>query len=768
MTSSNAGSTATPVRKTSKARRAFLIGGGLVGGALAVGFTLASKRITNAQGFKPPVQSGEVAFNAWLKLTPDNTLLVQVPRQEMGQGVYTTLAMLVAEELDADWSKVRVEQAAINPVYANVTALGDSAPAAMQDAMITTARLIGVQMTGGSTSTRDAWEPMRAAAASARTLLLAAAGVKWNVKPADLRIENGVIRHAVSGQQGTLGEFAQAAAALPLPAVARLKPRSEWRLLGTSPARLDVPEKAMGRAQFGIDVRPDGLLYAAIKHLPVAGGELQELRWKRGTPPKAVLHQVRGPNWLAVIAASYWSAQQALADVELVGGGPGASVMSSEQLAARYRDVLDGKDGGPELGKPIRRTFGEHGNAPKAIAAAPAKQRFDADYSVPFLAHATMEPLNCTARIAGDGKERKVDVWAGNQAPTIVQWLAAGVADAAVDNVTVHTPYLGGGFGRRFDLEVIRQALECAKVTGGKPVQLIWSREDDIRHDAYRPAVAARMTAVLDDAGQVAAWQQQMVGPSVSKSVIGRMNPMFAGDYPPDLTNAEGAMHLPYTFANFRCDHAQVNLPVATGYWRSVGNSYNAFFVESFVDELAVALKKDPYLFRLELLKAQPRFVKVLDAAASAAQWTSALPKGWGRGIALAESFKSIVCQVVDVEVVGKDIKVRRVVSAVDCGTALHPDNVKAQIASAAIFGLTAALKGKITLSEGVVQQSNFNDYPLLKMAECPTFETVIVNSDAPLGGIGEVGTPPVAPALGNAIFAATGKRLRGLPFVLA
>ncbi len=758
---------ATPARKkTSKARRAFLIGGGLVGGALAVGFTLASKRITNAQKFKPPVQGNEIAFNAWLKLLPDSTLIVQVPRQEMGQGIYTTLAMLVAEELDADWSRVRVEQAAISPVYANVTALADGAPGAMQGAMMTTARVIGVQMTGGSTSTRDAWEPMRAAAASARAMLLAAAAIKWQADPAQLTIDKGIIRHAASGRQGSLGEFAQAASALPLPPVARLKTRSEWRLLGTSPARVDVPDKAMGRAQFGIDARPADLLYAAVKHLPVTGGELQDVRWQGGTPPKAVLHQVRGHNWLAVIAASYWSAQQALAAVELVGGGASASVLSSAQLAAQYRDVLDGKDGGT-LGKPIRRTFGEHGDAAKAIAAAPDKQRIEADYSVPFLAHATMEPLNCTVRIAGEGKERKVDLWVGNQAPTIVQWLAAGVADVASENVSVHTPYLGGGFGRRFDLEVVRQALECAKATAGKPVQLIWSREQDIQHDAYRPAVSARMAAAFDAGGQVTAWQQSMVGPSVSKSVIGRMNPLFAGDYPPDLTNAEGAMHLPYAFANFKCDHAQVNLPVATGYWRSVGNSYNAFFVETFVDELAAALKKDPYQFRRELLKDQPRFVKVLDAAASAARWTTALPKGWGRGIALAESFKSIVCQVIDVEIVGKDIKLRRVVSAVDCGTALHPENVKAQIASAAIFGLTAALKGQITLSEGVVQQSNFHDYPLLSMAECPPFETIIVDSDAPLGGIGEVGTPPAAPALGNAIFAATGKRLRSLPFAL-
>ena len=540
-----------------------------------------------------------------------------------------------------------------------------------------------------------------------------------------------------------------------------MKAQKDWKILGTSPARLDVFDKSLGKAQFGIDVRLEGLLYATVEHIPYVSGALQEVRWKNGTPPKDVLHQVRGDNWLAVISTSYWSAKRALEEAELIGGGPTGTVLSSDQLTARYIDVLDGKDGGFA---PIRRTFGEHGKAEKVIAATPAKQRIEAAYSVPFLAHAPMEPLNCTAQI----KDGKVDVWVGNQAPTVVQWLAAGNVGVANDAVTVHTPYLGGGFGRRFDLEVIRQALACAKVTNSKPVQLIWSREQDIQHDAYRPAVSCRITAAIDDKNGVSAWHHRMVGPSVSKSVIGRMNPLFAGDFPPDKTNADGAAELPYAFANFKCDHTQVDLPVPTGYWRSVGSSYTAFFVETFVDELAVALKKDPYLFRLELLKDRPRFAKVVDAAASASQWSSPLPKGWGRGIALAESFKSIVCQVVDVEVVGKEIKVRRVVTAVDCGTALHPDNVKAQISGGAIYGLTAALKGNVTLKDGIVQQSNFNDYGLMNMAECPQFETVIINSGAALGGIGEVGVPPIAPALGNAIYAATGKRLRSLPFSLA
>ena len=748
-------------KKTSKTRRAFLIGTGLVGGALAIGTTLAWRRVSGAQSFKPPVKAGETAFNAWLKILPDSTIIVQVPRQEMGQGIYTMLAMLVAEELDADWSKVRVEQARISAVYGNVTALGDSAPAPMQAAMIATARVLGVQMTGGSTSTRDGWEPMRMAAASARSVLLAAAGLRWNVPVAELTIEKCVVKHAGSGKSAPFGEFAQAAAALPVPPVAMPKAQKDWKILGTSPARLDVAEKSLGKAQVGIDVRPEGLLYATVKHIPYVSGALQEVRWKNGAPPKDVLHQVRGDNWLAVISTSYWSALKALEQAELIGGGATGTILSSEQLAARYNEVLDGKDGGFA---PIRRTFGEHGKVEKVIAVTHAAQRIEAAYSVPFLAHAAMEPLNCTVQI----KDGKVDVWVGNQAPTVVQWLAAGNVGVASDAVTVHTPYLGGGFGRRFDIEVIRQALACAKVTNGKPVQLIWSREQDIQHDAYRPAVSCRFTAALDDKNGVSAWHHRMVGPSVSKSVIGRMNPLFAGDFPPDKTNADGAAELPYAFANFKCDHAQVDLPVPTGYWRSVGNSYTAFFVESFVDELAVALKKDPYLFRIELLKDQPRFAKVVDAAASAAKWSASLPKGWGRGIALAESFKSIACMVVDVEIVGKNIKVRRVVTAVDCGMALHPENVKAQISGAAIYGLTAALKGDITLKDGIVQQRNFNDYGLMNMAECPQFETVIVNSGAALGGIGEVGVPPIAAALGNAIYAATGKRLRSLPFSLA
>ena len=762
-----------PKKRFSKTRRGLLIGAGVIGGSLAIGTTLAWRRVANGQQFMLPADAakGETSFNAWLKIAPDSTITVAVPRQDMGQGIYTMLAMLVAEELDADWSKVAVVQAPIGAVYGNITALADGAPAALRSVMVTVSKVLGLQATGGSTSTRDAWLPMRAAAASARAMLLAATATKWSVPATELTIEKSIIKHAKSGKSAAFGEFAKDAAALAPPSNVTPKPQSEWKLLGTSPKRLDVVEKTTGTAQFGIDVRPEGLLYAAVKHILFAKGELQDVRWKNGKAPTDVLHQVRGKDWFAVIATSFWSASKALEAVTLVGGGKDATVLSSAEITARYNDILSGKNEGVIHGtKPIRRAFASKGDAKKIIATVPASQRIEAAYSVPLLAHATMEPMNATARI----KDGKVDVWGGTQAPTIVQWLAASAANVDSENVTVHTPYLGGGFGRRFDMEPVRQALACAKVTGGKPVQVIWSREEDVKHDAYRPAVSCKFTATLNEAGAIGAWHHQMVGPSVTKDVIGRFNPLLAGDDPPDKTNCEGAAGVPYesAIAHFQLDHAQVDLPVPIGYWRSVGHSFNAFFVESFVDEIAFAMKKDPYLLRLELLKKEPRFIKVLDAAASAAQWSQPLAPSVaggkvGRGIAIAESFKSIVAQVVDVEIIDKQIKVRRVVSAVDCGFALHPDNVKAQISSAAIYGLTAALKGKITLKDGQVEQGNFNDYPLMSLAECPQFETVIVNSGEALGGIGEVGLPPVAPALANAIFAATGKRLRDLPFVL-
>lgn len=749
-------------------RRVFLIGTAAVGGAIVVGGGLAWRRLSAAARHRPAVGPGDTALTAWFKLTADNRLVVFVPRQDMGQGVMSMLAMIVAEELDFDWSRVTAEQAQVHPVYANTVVLAEGSPPALKGIMQRVARLIGVQMTGGSTSVRDAFGALRHAAAAARAVLLEAAAARFGVPATALTIEAGVVRHAASGRAEPLAAFATDAAARGLPDRPIPKPPEAWRLLGTSPPRLDVPAKTLGQAIFGIDVREPGQLYAAVRHIPLVRGALQEVRWQNGRPPAQVVHQVRGDDWLAVVARSWWEAERALAEVTLVAGGPAATTVSSDRLAAQYRAVLDGErrpDKLPDLSRPLWRTFGEYGAPEHALESVPERERFSANYAVPFLAHVPMEPLNCTARV----RDGKVDLWVGNQAPTIVRWLAAAVCDVPEDAVTVHTPYLGGGFGRRFDLEVIRQALACAKAAPGVPVQLIWSRSEDLRHDAYRPAVAARMTATFDARGAIALWQHEMVGPSVSKSVLGRMNRLLAGDFPPDATNAEGAMHLPYRFAHFRCRHAQVDVPVPTGYWRSVGNSYNAFFVETFIDELAHHLKRDPYLLRRELLKASPRHARVLDAVAHASRWNAPLPgPGWGRGIALAESFRSVVGMVVDVEIEKRTIHVRRVWIAVDCGRALDPQNVRAQVEGGAIMGFTAALKDAITLSEGQVMQGNFDDYPLMRLDECPVFETVIVDSDAALGGVGEIGVPPAAPALGNAVYKATGQRLRSLPFRLS
>ncbi|MCS6995954.1 MAG: molybdopterin-dependent oxidoreductase [Casimicrobiaceae bacterium] len=752
----------------SMTRRVFLVGSALVGGALLVGGTVAVHRLSKAARYRPPAAPGEVALSPWFKLTPDNRLVVFVPRQDMGQGVFSMLAMIVAEELDFDWSRVQAEQAPIEPIYANTALLTGNAPAALQGLAEHLARLIGVQMTGGSTSVRDAWGAMRQAAASARAALLEAAASRWSVPVRELAIEQGVVTHAASARRAPLADFAAEAAVRPLPEHASPKPPEAWKLLGKSPPRLDVVEKTLGTARFAIDVRLEGMLYAAIRHIPQVRGELIEVRWREGRPPESVLHQVRGDRWLAVVAKSWWEAERALEQVELVAGGPTATQVSSAGLAAQYRAVLEGEDDPaklPDLSRPVRRVFEEYGDPDAVLARAPASARLSADYSVPFVAHAAMEPPNCTARI----RDGQVEVWVGNQAPTLVQWLAARICGVPREAVSVHTPWLGGGFGGRMELEVVRQALACAKVTGGRPVQLIWSRREDLQHDAYRPAVAARLTATFDAQGKIELWQHEMVGPSVMKSVMGRSSLGLGGDMRPDRTNAEGAIKLAYRFRHFRCRHAQVDVPVPVGFWRSVGYSYNTFFVETFLDEIAAHLKRDPLQLRLELLAESPRHRAVLEAVAAASRWNAPLPgPRWGRGLALAESFKSIVAMVVDVEVIGRTVHLRRVYTAVDCGRALDPANVRAQIAGAAIMGFTAALKPAITLEEGRVVQSNFNDYALMTLAETPTFETVIIDSGAALGGVGEIGVPPAAPALGNAIFAATGQRLRSLPFKLA
>ncbi|HEX5091112.1 MAG TPA: xanthine dehydrogenase family protein molybdopterin-binding subunit [Burkholderiales bacterium] len=752
----------------SRLRRRLLIAAGLVGGALVVGgylFYRPRDRLRlPADAAAPP---GEAWLTGWLRIGADGHVSVLVPRQEMGQGVYTGLAMLVAEELDCDPASLRVEQAPVDPLYANATMLGDGVPFRPDDAswMARLARhtqykvgeLLGIQATGGSTSTRDAWLPMRRAGAAARAMLVGAAAERWKVLVADCRTEGGRV---LSGERSLgYGELAAEAARQPIPASAPLKDPARYLVIGTSLPRLDVPEKAEGKAGFGLDVRLPGMRFAALAQCPAFGGSLKRVDASKAKSMPGVQQVIEleatptSAAAVAVVADGWWHAKRALDALSIEwNDGPHAKLDTAAQRET-YAALLD---------KGEATVYEDVGNAPAALAAA--GQAIEARYEVPYLAHATMEPINATAWV----KDGRCEVWVGNQAPTLVQWMAA--KPAGVGEVRVHTPYLGGGFGRRSEMDVVVQAAAIAKRLPGVPVQLIWSREEDIQHDVYRPMALARLRCALDGAGGIRAWYHRIVGQSCTQGLTGRLLPWAASDAMKDKTTAEGAFDLVYAMAHRRVEHVLAHQPVPVGFWRSVGHSYTAFFVEGFLDEVAHAAKRDPYEFRRALLAGAPRHRRVLETAAQKAGWGAPLPPRTGRGIALAESFHSIVAQVAEVEVrEDKSLRVKRVVCAIDCGKAVNPGIVARQMESGIVYGLSAALYGEITLKEGRVEQSNFPDYEVVRMADCPAVETHLVESGwEHLGGVGEPGTPPIAPAVANAVFAATGERLRKLPLRLA
>jgi len=756
----------------SHARRRLLIAAGLAGGALVVGgyfFYRERDRLGLAEGFAAP--PGESWLTAWLRIGADGSVTVAVPRQEMGQGITTTLPMLVAEELDCDPASLRYEQAPVDPLYANATMIADGVPFRPDDhgwlarlarhSQYKVGELLGVQATGGSTSVRDGWEVMRQAGAAAREMLVAAAAARWNVSAAECRTGPGLVRHVASDRSLSYGELVAEAARQPIPRRPALKDPAQYRLIGTALPRLDVPAKTEGSARFGVDVRVPGLRYAALTQCPVFGGALKRVdAAKAKTMPgvQAVVELAATSTSaaaVAVVADSWWRAQSALAALEIEWHeGPHAALDTAAQRAV-YADLL--KEG-------EARAYESVGNAPLELAAA--KQVVHARYEVPYLAHATMEPINCTALL----DKGRCTIWVGSQSPTLVKWLAAGAAGVGSDAVTVHTPYLGGGFGRRFEMDVVVQAAAIARRLPGTPVQLLWSREEDMQHDVYRPMALSQLRCALDAQGGIHAWHHRIVGQSCTGGLTARLLPAAASDLMKDKTSAEGAFDLPYAMPHRLVEHVLVHQPVPVGFWRSVGHSYNAFFVECFLDEAAQAAKRDPYEFRRALLAQSPRHLRVLETAAQRAGWGSPLAPRSGRGIALAESFHSIVAQVAEVEVSTDGmLRVKRVVCAIDCGKAVHPGIVAAQMESGIVFGLTAALHGEITLKNGRVEQQNFPSYEMLRMADCPAIETHIVDSGwEHLGGVGEPGTPPIAPAVANAVFAATGQRLRRLPLRLS
>ena len=704
----------TPTQVT---RRAFLETAGAAGAGLVISFYLPS-----GLRFRSPT-AGPFAPNAWLRIGEDESVLVMVDRSEMGQGVTTALPMLLAEELEADWSRIRIEFAPADKAYTNP--------------------MFGMQGTGGSTSVRAAYTPLRKAGAAARELLVAAAAQTWGVEKAECRAERGAVVHARSKRRLTYGKLVTKAATLGAPPDVPLKDPKDWKILGTRVRRLDTPPKVDGSAQFGIDVKVPGMLVAVVARSPVFGGKVTSFDAAKAKAVPGVRQVVQISSGVAVVADGYWPAKKGRDALAVTWDeGPTASV-SSATIAQLFGQRAE------QAGAVARHA----GDPDGTLGSAPAK--VDAVYDLPFLAHATMEPMNCTAHVRADG----VDIWAPTQFQTGAQGFGAKIGGVTPDKVKVHTTYLGGGFGRRFELDFIQEALETSKAVGA-PVKVIWSREDDIRNAQYRPANHHRMRAGLDANGQPVAWTHRIVAPSIMARV-----------FPDTVKNGldeeavEGGVGMPYAIPNVHVDYLLTDTGIPVGFWRSVNNSYNAFAVESFIDEVAHAAKKDPYEYRRDLLGKAPRHLGALNLAASKAGWGTAPPAGRARGIAVYKSFESYVAEVAEVSVATDGaVKVHRVVCAVDCGPVVNPSIVEAQMESAIVYGLTAALYGEIAIEGGRVKQSNFHDYQMLRLAEMPKVEVYIVPSTDAQGGVGEPGTPPIAPAVANAIFAATGKRIRKLP----
>ena len=648
-----------------------------------------------------------------------------MPYVEMGQGTYTAIPMLIAEELEVDLKQVRVEHAPPNEkLYANP--------------------LLGVQATGNSNAIRGAWQPLRQAGATARTMLVAAAAKRWHVDPASCHAQRGEVLHAKSGNKIKYGDLAADAARLPVPEKVALKRSADFKLIGTPAKRLDTPAKVNGTAVYGIDARPPGVKVATLAQSPVFGGRVNGVNDAAAKAVKGVRQIVRLDDAVAVVADHMGAAKKGLAALTIEwDDGPHAK-LSTQDIAAELEKATLSSG-------PVAQNIGD---TDKAMAGAAT--RIEATYQVPFLAHAALEPMNCTVHARKDGCE----IWVGSQALARVQATAAKTAGLPLDKVVVHNHLIGGGFGRRLESDGVARAVQIAMQVDG-PVKVVWTREEDIQHDMYRPYFVDRISAGLDANGMPVAWNHRFAG----SSIIARwLPPAFNNGLDPDTT--EGAIDLVYALPNMHVEYVRVEPPgIPTAFWRSVGPSHNVFVTESFIDELAAAAKQDPVVYRRALVDKAPRAKAVLDLAAEKAGWGKPLPERVGRGVALQFVFGTYLAQVAEVEV-SKDgaVRVRRVVCAVDCGTVVNPDTVQAQIQGAIIFGITAALRGEITLKAGRVEQSNFHDYQMLRMNETPAIEVYIVKSTEPPGGMGEAGTSAIVPAITNAIFAATGKRLRKPP----
>ena len=700
-------------------RRDFLQTTAIAGAGLIIGFDLTGCAPAAKVASGPPVP-----LNAWLRIAPDDTITMLVDRSEMGQGVTTSLPMLLAEELEVNWSKIVIEFAPADKVYTNA--------------------LFGMQGTGGSSSVRLAFVPLRQAGAAAREMLISAAAASWKVDRAECHAESGTVVHAKTNRRLRYGELATAAAALPVPKEVPLKDAKSWKIVGTRAKRLDTPLKVDGSAVYGIDVKVPGMLVAVVARCPVFGGKVASFDATKAKAIPGVRDVVQISSGIAVVADGYWPAHQGRAALDVKWNeGPNAKVSS-----ASIASLFAAKVAHPGA-------MAHHAGQPESPPAGATM--VDAVYLTPFLAHATMEPMNCTAHVRADG----VDIWAPTQLQTGAQLTGAAIGGVPPEKVLVHTTYLGGGFGRRVEQDFVAEACETSKAMK-VPVKVIWSREDDMQHDFYRTATHHVLRGGVDAQGTPVFLTHRMAAPS---AMIRFFPQAVIKGLDAELVEGAVAMAKAYAIPNAHIECTITDTGIPVGFWRSVSGSYNGFVVESFYDELAHAAKKDPYEFRRDLLGASPRYLGVLNLAATKAGWGTPPPAGRSRGIAVFTSFETFVAEVAEVSVATDGtVTVHKVVCAVDCGPVVNPAIVESQMQGAIVYGLTAALYGEITIDKGRVVQGNFDAYRMLKMKEMPVVEVHIVPSVGAQGGVGEPGTPPIAAAVCNAIFAATGKRIRKLP----
>lgn len=705
---------------TGLSRRAFLQTSAVGLGGLVLAIDLAGCS-------KPAAPAGErklVAANAWLRIGTDDSIVFLCDRSEMGQGVYTALTMLLAEELGVDPAQITVEFAPAGPAYANT--------------------MIGAQVTGGSTSVREAWTKLRTAGAQAREMLKAAAARQWDTSADACRVENGAIISPF-GKRLSYGAVAAAAAALPVPKDVALKPTSEFRWVGQKLNRLDTPAKIDGTAIFGIDIKLPGMLYAALAQPPMFGGKVKSVDDAAARASPGVRDVVTTASGIVVVADSWWQARKARDALRIEWDGRASAALNDGAILRGLRQAA-GKPG----------LVARHdGDAEGALRSAARVVR--AEYQLPLLAHATLEPQVCTAHV----QAASCDIYVPTQNQTAAQAAAAAAAGLTPAQVNVHTTFLGGGFGRRIDIDFIPAAVEASKATG-KPVKLLWTREDDMTHDTYRPPAFDTVAGGFDRDGKLIAWHLHLTGPSITARV-------FPGAVPAGAVDpfaVEAAVNYPYDVPNVRVDWVPHDVGLNVGYWRSVSHALNCFVAESFMDELALAAGREPAEFRRALLAKQPRYAEVLEVALRRSGYDKPAAAGRFRGIAVMEGYGTYMAQVAEISIDDGRVKVHRIVCALDCGQTVNPGIVVAQVESSVLFGLSAALWGEINVQGGRVQQSNFHDYRIVRMNEVPAIETLIVGSDHPPGGIGEPATALVAPAICNAIYAATKRRLRSLPIM--